>query len=193
MRLENVYREVCYQNLEKEKKRFTQRELAKTCKLAISTVNYALSPLAEIGAISKRGRGFDVIDIKKILLYWANKRKPSRDVIYKTFFQDLREAEKSMPTDAIFTAYTAYKLRFNSVPADYSEVYVYAADPKEIEKRFPPSKKKPNIFILRLDPDIRKTSKKNSVCLGQIFVDLWNLREWYASEFIKEFERKVEL
>ncbi len=192
-KLERVYREISYQSLEKKNNRLTQKGIAKDCKLAISTVNYAIKPLEEMGAISKLGRGFRVIDIKKVLLYWANNRKLSKDIIYKTFYPDLSEAEKLMPSSAFFTAYTAYKIRFKSAPADYSSIYIYAKDLQEIKKRFPASKRNPNVFILKLDPLIKKTSKSNSVCLGQIFVDLWNLKEWYASDFIKEFEERSSL
>ena len=31
-----------------------------------------------------------------------------------------------------------------------------------------------------------------AVCTnGQIFVDLWNLKDWYASEFVKAMENKL--
>ncbi len=190
-KIDRVYREISYQSLEKKNNRLTQKGLSEDCKLAISTVNYAIKPLEEIGAISKLGRGFRVIDIKKVLLYWANNRKLSKDIFYKTFCLDLSEAEKLMPSDTVFTAYTAYKVRFKSAPADYSNIYVYAKDLREIKKRFPASKRNPNIFVLKFDPLIKKTSKSNSACLGQIFVDLWNLKEWYASDFIKEFEERL--
>lgn len=192
-KLERVYREISHQSLEKKNNRLTQKGIAKECKLAISTVNYAIKPLEEMGAISKLGKGFKVIDIKKVLLYWANNRNLSKDIIYKTFYPDLSEAEKLMPSGAVFTAYTAYKIRFRSAPADYSGIYVYAKDLQEIKKRFPASKRNPNVFILKLDPLIKKTSKNNSACLGQIFADLWNLKEWYASDFIKEFEERLSL
>ena len=39
--------------------------------------------------------------------------------------------------NVLFTGYTAYKLRFDDVPADYSEVYVYADETEldQIKKR----------------------------------------------------------
>ena len=190
MKLERVYREMLYETLEQKKELLTQKKISLRCKLAISTVNYALKPLEDIGAIVKRPRGFKIIDIKKVLYYWANIRRLEKDIIYKTYFPSVKKLEKSMPFSVVFTAYTAYKLRLKSVPADYSEVYVYAKDLKEIKKRFPPSRKKPNLFVLKADA-IKQTSKKNIASLGQIFVDLWNLKEWYASDFIKDFTRRL--
>ena len=193
MKIERVYREMLYETVEQKKELLTQKRIASRCKLAISTVNYALKPLEEIGAITKRARGFKVISIEKVLQYWANIRKLGKDIIYQTYYPSIKELEKSMPSDVVFTAYTAYKLKFKFVPADYSEIYVYARDLKEIKKRFPPSKKKPNLFVLKIDTNIKQTSKKNTVSVGQMFVDLWNIKEWYASDFIKDFRRRVEI
>ena len=45
---------------------------------------------------------------------------------------------------------------------------------------FPKNKRQPNIFILKPDPYLAKEKK---VSLSQLFVDLWNLSEWYAKDF----------
>ena len=91
----------------------------------------------------------------------------------------LREIERIM-LDIIFTAYSAYKLKFKDVPADYSEVYIYAdnEETEEIKKRlakFKTSEKNPNLFILKKDQAL---SSCKSIPNAQLFVDLWNLKEW---------------
>ena len=108
----------------------------------------------------------------------------------------VREIERGMP-NLIFTAYSAYKFRFDDVPADYSEVYVYA-DEKELElikKRFGLEDNKgnntrANLFVLKKDDFI---DDYGHIPLVQVFVDLWNLKEWYAQEFVKSFEGRLKI
>ena len=93
-----------------------------------------------------------------------------------------------MPDSVVFTAYSAYKLRFKDAPADYSEVYAYSDDIVEIKKRFPESKNIPNVFILKKDKSLDKYGK--IATNANIFIDLWNLPEWYAKDFLKAMEKK---
>ena len=71
------------------------------------------------------------------------------------------------------------------MPADYSEVYIYSDEDnlKQIKKRFPETKNQPNLFILKKEFD------KMSQSL--LFVDLWNLKQWYAKDFLKAMEEKL--
>ena len=90
-----------------------------------------------MNAIRINQRSLDIIDKKKILYYWASIRNLEKDIVYKTRVEKpIRKIESEMPEDAIYAAYSAYKFKFKDVPADYSEVYVYSNDLKEIEKRF---------------------------------------------------------
>lgn len=86
-----------------------------------------------------------------------------------------------MPPDIVYAAYSAYKIKFKDTPADYSEVYVYG-DPDKMRKRFPPSKNKPNLFVL---------SGPGGMTIANIFVDLWNMKEWYAKDFLTAMEAKI--
>ena len=61
------------------------------------------------------------------------------------------------PGHAIFAAYTAYKFKFNDVPADYSEIYVYGDE--SLKGRFPPNKGVSNLFVLKKDNMIEKYGK----------------------------------
>ena len=100
----------------------------------------------------------------------------------------VRKIESEMSGSVIYGAYSAYKFRFNDIPSDYSEVYVYA-EKEEIERRFPSNSPSPhpNLFVLKYEGKIYG----NTTTLGQIFVDLWNLKEWYAHEFLKALEEKI--
>ena len=92
-----------------------------------------------------------------------------------------------MPNEIIFGAYTAYKFLYHDVPADYSEVYVYAD--VDLKERFPPQKGVPNLFVLKKDPFMESYGKTTTA--AQTFVDLWNLRDWYAKEFIVAMEKRL--
>jgi len=92
-----------------------------------------------------------------------------------------------MPNDIIFTAYGGYKFLFKDVPADYSEVYIYGD--VDIKKRFPLEKGTPNLFVLKKDSIIERYGKHTTI--ANTFVDLWNLREWYAKEFVKALEVRL--
>jgi len=184
-RIEEVYREILYQSMEKNNNTLTQSQLAKALDLSLSIVNLALKPLKDMNAIKINRRNLNIVDKKKILYYWASIRNLEKDIIYKTRVEKpVRKIESEMPSDIIYAAYSAYKFKFKDVPADYSEVYVYSSDLKEIEKRFPKNNKTPNLFILKKDNNLKRMTKAN------IFIDLWNLKEWYAKDFLNEMEEE---
>ena len=187
-KVELVYREILFQAIEKNNKSLTQSYLAKTLNISLSTVNLALKPLESMNAVKIKKMGFDVIDIKKVLYHWASKRNIEKDIIYKTRIEEsVKEIEKQMPNNIVFTAYSAYKLKFNDVPADYSEIYIYGEE--DIKKRFKENNKVPNLFILKKDNAIDKYGK--TATIANLFVDLWNLNQWYAKDFLKALEAKI--
>lgn len=184
---EIVYREMLFSAIEKEKRNLTQSYLAKTLNISLSTVNLALKPLARMNAVRIKKMGFDIIDIKKILYYWASIRNVEKDVIYKTRVEaPVKEIEKELPDDAVFTAFSGYKFKFKDVPADYSEVYVYGNE--NIKKRFMENKVSPNLFVLKKNNAERYGKTATT---ANLFVDLWNLRQWYAKDFLKSLEAKI--
>ena len=97
----------------------TQKQIAETLNISLSTVNHAIESLACMGAIEKRNFGFKLVDTEKVLMHWANMRNLKKDIIYTTRVELLiTEIEKNMPSGVLFTAFTAFKLRFNEVPAE---------------------------------------------------------------------------
>jgi hypothetical protein len=172
----------------------TQLELSRTLGISLSTVNAALRPLRGMGAVRVGQRKLSVVDREKLLLYWASVRNLRNDLCYSTRFEaPVDRIEKSMPPDVLFTAYSGYKFRHGDVPADYSEVYVYGRKEglESVEKRFPASKKTPNLFVLETDGHLVEVSKNNIVPDAQLFVDLWNLPEWYAKEFVTRLRERI--
>ncbi len=192
-KLEIIYREILDSVLENNQLEFTQLALAKKLSFSLSTINHAVKPLAEIGAIEIRQRSLRVIDTKKFIYYWATVRKFQKDIIYSTRVEkSVQELEKITSNSVIFTAFTAYLKKFKEVPADYSEIYFYAVkdDLEEVKKRFPERKGPPNIFVLSTDEQLIK-EKRKLVSNSQLFVDLWNIKQWYAHEFLKKLEERL--
>ena len=192
---EIIYREILYRVIENKETVFTQSELSKKFNISLSVVNLAVKKLESIGAVKVTLRSSKVIDAKKALIFWASVRNLGKDLVLKTRIElPVREIERLMP-NIIFTAYTAYKLKFNDVPSDYSEVYIYADEKElnEIKKRISKiktSKKNPNLFILKKD---RFLPNYSSLPISQLYVDLWNLKEWYSKEFLDALEKRMEI
>ena len=185
---ELVYREILYSAIEQKNRTLTQAAISRKLSISLSAVNAAVKAIERIGAVEVLPRNFKVVDIKKILYFWASIRNVQKDIIYSTRVeQPVTEIEKSLPDNAVFAAYTAHKLMFGTVPADYSEVYAYCDE--SIKKRFLPEKGTANLFVLKKDGMIEKYGKTTTV--ANTFVDLWNLREWYAKEFVKTLEETL--
>jgi len=192
---EVLYREIATDYLS-GKNTFTQKELSNRLGISISDINVALKKLEEINAISIRPKCFNIIAIDRLLLYWATRRKLNKDVAYSAFARmRINEIEASMPNGVAFTAYTGYKKIYNDIPADYSEVYLYATKDalSEIEKRFPEHKHYDNIFVLRPDPILEERIENGMTVVPppNIFVDLWNIRTWYAKDFVDALSKKL--
>ena len=190
-----VYRELLYQRLEKKRYQFTQLAIAKKLRISLSTVNHALVPLETMGAIVKTPMGLKLLDPKKLLFLWASKRTLNRQVIFQTRADlFIPQIEKNMPSGIVYAAYSAYKFKFEDVPADYGEVYVYATEEtlKEIKRRFPEKGGPPNLFVLQADSFLPQTAEGGICSMGNMFVDVWNIRTWYAKEFLRALEKRIE-
>ena len=193
LKKEIIYREILTKALEEKQINFKQLSLAKKFGFSLSTINHALKPLASIGAIEIGRRGFKLTDIKKALLYWATIRKFDKDIVYSTRMEErISEIERSVPASAIYTCYTGYKLLFKDVPADYSEIYFYLPkeDLEEAKQRFPPKKGPANVSVLNADQWLRGYKIAPA---AQIYVDLWNLKTWYAGDFVKALEERLRI
>ncbi len=189
---EIIYREILYQALEKKVFTFTQLSLSKQFNYSLSTIHGALQPPQQMGAIQIKLRSFEIIDPMKLLYYWASLRNLQKEIIYQIRINlPVKEIEKSLPDSTIYGAFSSYKFKFKDVPADYSEVYVYG-NVEEIKKRFPEPNEKlpPNLFILEKDAFLGKYGKITT--LAQTYADLWNIKEWYARDFLDALKKKIE-
>ncbi len=189
---EIVWREVLQKAIEDKKNEFTQKELAEKFGFSLSTVFNALKIPRQTGAIDVSGRNFVVRDVEKLLYLWATHRNLGREIVYQTHVEaTVKEIEGGMPAGAIFAAYSAYAQKFGEAPADYSQVYVYAGESvlEEIKKRFPKKRGYINLFVIESDVFLKNFEEVSPDV--QIYADLWNLKDWYAKDFLKALKEKV--
>jgi len=189
---EIIWREIIDKAAKKEQLEFTQKDLAQKFGFSLSTVFNALKIPRLSGAIKVGGRSFSVVDLEKFLYVWATNRNLEKEKIYETHASKTPgEIEGLMPAKAVFGAYSAYNKKYSDAPADYDKVYVYASPStvEEIKRRFPKIKGYANLFALKSDPLLD--------CFGattpdvQTFVDLWNLKDWYAKDYLNELKKKI--
>lgn len=192
-KIEFIWREILYQTIEKRQTRFQQQALASLFRISSSTVNAALAPLRELGAIDVGGRGFAVIDYEKILYHWANHRSLRHDTALRLSISlSIQEIEGFLPPKTIPTAYTACRERFGSVPSDYDAVWCYHNKPQHVRDRFTAhitDRGRLNLSVLTADPYLWRYE---SLPLAQLFVDLWQMHDWYAKEFIKSVKEHID-
>ncbi|OGI25873.1 MAG: hypothetical protein A3J76_05050 [Candidatus Moranbacteria bacterium RBG_13_45_13] len=189
---EILWREIIHQAAENKKLEFTQKELAERFNVSTSTVFNALKIPRESGAVGVSGRNFVVRDAEKLLYLWATQRNISREIIYETHFPaGPKEIEGLMPDGAIFGAYSAYVKKYQDVPADYDKVYVYSGPEtlEEIKKRFPKQKGYTNLFVLKSDSLLEKFGAMTPDV--QVFADIWNLKDWFAKDFLESLKQKI--
>ncbi len=189
-KIEYVWRHLLYCSLEKREFSFGQQKLATTLGLSSSTVNLALKPLRQLGAVRIGKRHSEVIDPEKILYHWANHRKFQPNLQIRVDLP-IPEIEGLLPNRTVLTAYTGLRERFGEPPTDYDKIYCYHSQPQAVIDRFQ-SQIIPgpvNLFILEADPHL--SDYGSQVTLGQLFVDLWNLPDWYAKDSVNLLKTKI--
>src|SRR3989338_6473751 len=166
---------------------FEQQAIAAKLGISTSTVFHALKVPRQSGAIAVHGRGFVLRDIEKLLTLWASGRNIARDNVYQTHVDmPVQQIDSGLPGSVIFSAYSAYTFRYHETPADYDKVVCYAVDAQIIEsvkQRFPMTKGSPNLIIL--EGDALLPSFGSHLPVSQLYVDLWNLSDWFAADYLK--------
>ena len=189
---EIIWREILFQAMENKKTEFTQKELAQKYGFSLSTVFNALNFPRNSGIIEVRGRGFKVQDVEKFLYLWATFRKLKKEIIYQTnVSKSVQTIEGEMPPNVIFGAFSAFVKKYKEAPADYDKVYVYIKQEnlEKVKNRFPSKKGYLNLIVLRADPWLKNFGNITPNC--QTFVDLWNLPEWYAKDYLVALKDKL--
>ncbi len=189
---EIIWREILSQAIENKKVEGTQKEIAQKYKFSLSTVFNALKAPRQSGIVKAGGRGFKIIDIEKLLYLWATLRNLNKEIIYQTnVSKPVQEIESELPPNVVFGAFTAFVKKYKDAPADYDKVYIYSKKDglDEIKNRFPYKKGYPNLVVLLEDPWLKEFG--NITPDSQTFVDLWNIPEWYAKDFLEALKEKI--
>ena len=190
-KIEIIWRELLYSALEKSERRFRQKDLALKFGFSTSTVFQALKVPRQMGAVRVTGRFFILEDPEKLLYHWASVRSINRDIATSLRVDEpVLEVEGKMPSEVVFGAYSAARMTLATPPADYDKVYVYTNDIKKIKERFEIKKGIPNLFILKQDEFLSRYGQTTN--LAQTFVDLWNLKDWCAKEYVKAIKEKID-
>jgi hypothetical protein len=159
----------------------------------MDTVNRLVAKLNQFKAVEKKPFGFRVSEPRKVLMFWATTRNLTNDVVYSTYSPDsVAEIEQGMPEKTVFTAFSGFQRKFGRGPIGYEEVYVYS-DPDEVKRRFPESRAiKTNIYVMRPDPHLTKTSSDGVPPLAQLYVDLWQIGGSPADRYLLELDQSLE-
>ena len=194
MKIETIWHDLLFNALEKGEFRHTQKSLSEKYGYSLSTINLAVKNLAAIGGVEIMGKFFVVKDVKKILYFWATHRNLEKDIIYRTWVSEpISEIEGFIPDGSIFACYTAAKELLKEASSDYSKVYFYFDENslERVKNRFPFNKSEnPNLYVLKSYSWQKDYGFTTS--LPQTFVDLWNLSDWYAKDFLVDLERRID-
>lgn len=191
-KIETVWCQILYDALEQNQPRFQQQKLAEKLRLSTSTVNHALKDLRRMGAVSIGGDGGTVSDAEKILMHWSNHRDLTGDTVETLRLgESVVEIEGLLPPGSILGGYSAVRQWYGEAAADYSTVYAYHLDTKQIRRRFdgyPAGDTK--LVILRLPAMIPVRPETTS--LAHTFVDLWNITDWMAKDFGRRVKQEID-
>ena len=191
-KIETVWANLLYQTLERRQTHFQQQKLAQQLSISLSTVNHALKDIRRLGAIQVTGSGGEVVDAEKILMHWANRRSIKNDIVSQlNLAPSPIEVEGSLPTASILGGYSAVRHRFGETPADYSAVYVYHPRPELVLDRFKTEPAGPTQLVI-LNLDSRLPVDKEMTTLAHTFVDLWNLTDWMAKDFVIRVKQEID-
>ena len=191
---EIIWREILVQARVNKKTKFTQQELAQKFNFSLSTVFNALKVPRQNHSLKVTGRFFILENYQKLLYLWATEHSLKREIISEGIAKkEIKELEAEVPAEAVFGLYSAYKFIYQDASADYDHLYLYldSKDFKKITQRLNIlfTTNSPNVFLLAKDPWLLDYGKVMPP--EQIFVDIWNSGEWYAKDFLKSLEEKL--
>lgn len=191
-KIETVWCQLLFDTLERRSSDFQQQILASRLSLSTSTVHHALRDLRRMGAVRVGGDGGSVIDAEKLLMHWANHRDFKKDIVQTLELADsVVEIEGLLPSGSILGGYSAVRHWYQEAPADYNDVYVYHANPHIVLDRFLSANRgDTGLVVLRLPQGI--PIRKETTSLAHTFVDLWNMTDWMAKDFVRRVKEEID-
>jgi hypothetical protein len=187
-----IYRELACAHLQERGVKQTELALSRRFGISLSTVHHAMLPLKQNGIVSPLARGFRLVSLPRLLAFWGSERRLLREILWQGSASGVREAERLAPSGAAWGGYTAYKMRYKDVPADYSALILYADESMlpDIKARMA-AKGGVKLLVLKKDRFMKNYAKEGLCPDPQIYADLWNTPEWYAAEFRRALERRM--
>lgn len=194
-KIETIWHHLLWEAMEHKQFRHTQQELSHTFGYSLSTVHHAVTRVARVGAVRIGTKSFVLENVKKLLYYWASVRNLKNNVRYSTYYGGpILTAQSELPAGGLYGGYTAARHLLGQAPADYDKLYYYCPDVADFKKRFPENHAHPdNIFVLTLPsiPSYIKRYPGGTTSLPHTFVDTWNMNDWFAADYIKALEEKI--
>ncbi len=196
-----IIRYILERAIERNNITFTEREVADKLNISQNAVFRAIKKTQQFGgmAISKsRVVGCRILDYEKLLNYLGSIRNLSEDIVYTTYVPDVgvSKIEKMLLNFGSLSCYSGYTFLFGNDIADYPYIYSYVLPEKisSIKKIFPKKHHFDNLIILKPDimlADSMRKKKLSTVSLIQMYIDLWQLKDWQADRFMKKILEKI--
>lgn len=188
---EQVWRHLCVSAHDHDRRRWPSvSALARELNMQISTVHRALERPAEIQVVKTLpGGGLVVLDPARLLMLWAGRRRPTRDLLDRfTVPVTATDVELAVTNPSAILggfAAVAAALGGNTI-ADYSTVLVYGDPqlpdlPAAADHEWP-GFEPAEIWILEPDPLLHRYGRTTP--LAQAWADLFNIPGWQAARFV---------
>jgi len=187
-----IYRELACAHLRERGAKQTGLALSRKFGISLSTVHHAMLPLRQDGIVAPLSRGFRLVSLPRLLAFWGSGRRLLREVLWQGSALGVREAERLAPSGAVWGGCTAYRMRYKDAPADYSTLIIYADEKMlaDIKARMA-GKGNAKLLVLKKDRFMKEHASGGLCPDPQVYVDLWNMPEWYAAEFRRALEKRM--
>ena len=199
LKREVVWRYVADEVLAGRRTSFHQNALAVELGMSVGNVNLALEPLRAFGAVSVVGKDLVIRDVKKILLFWGARHQPGVILARFSSQESSRGLLKVLPPGLALTSFAGFVTKYREEPAPFSVVRAYArqGDAKtleELRRRFTQvaSADQADLIVHSADPMMAR-KLPNVVSPAQMYVDLWSEADFFASDYLRVLERKLQL
>jgi len=190
-KFERIYRELLLDSLN-QISFVHQEDIAANCKVSLGLVNKTIKKLAIARAVEATRTGVRVLSPTRLLNLWAAEHNLNKDIWQSFRLDPVTEAERDLPKDTLLTAFSAWFKTSGRKPAEYDRTYFYVTNKENFNHWLSFRKQKirnvnPNTFALFVnDNHLIQTSKKDIVCVPQIYVDIYSINGPEAAPFLRD-------
>jgi hypothetical protein len=190
-KFERIYRELILSSLN-QISLVRQEEIASKCMVSLGLVNKTVKKLEAAMAVEATRNGVRVLSPARLLNLWAAERDVSKDIWQSFRLDPFTEVEKSIPKDAIFTAFSGWFMTSGRKPAEYDRTYFYVTNRESFNlwlgfRKGKIRKTNPNVFAIYVgDEHLIRSSKKGVACVPQVYVDIYSINGPEAPPFLRD-------